>query len=545
MNRLNMFYKLVFFLLLIIPFIGFNKSLNAQEFVASTILESSINITITNSEKVNDGIIVFGYYRGTLNTSPPYTADLFDMFLAKYDNDFQLLWIKSIGGSSIDLSYDLNISSDGSIYIAGSFKEKCGFSDTDTLVSDGLYDSFLAKYSSLGTLNWAKKIASNPANQYGTSIDIEENGDIIYGGYYKDSVDIITDKYKNTNGIYLVKLDNNGDLIWSKDIKTKDSFSRITTIRAYTDGYYINGDFQDTVFFDTGNEISENLSNTDVFLYKINSDNGNGIWLRRSVAADEMKTGAITSDNYGNIYYTGYFEGTSMVVDSTISEVSHTLINKGSRDVFVFKYQKGGDLIWAKSYGGTGEERARGIDYNDGFIYFTGYFTDQIIFDQDTLNSSGPSIEDIFIGVINRDGITIRAKSVEGSDYNDSGTSISIDNQNFAYLGGFFKSTTVQVGDSTYNNPTPGSSVLLLAKYKPEFTIAFTSTDHITCNGSSDGQLIVTPYFGAAPYSYTWSHNGTLNDSTATGLSAGLYSVTVTDFLDSTAIAQTTLFEPG
>jgi hypothetical protein len=538
-----MLYKFVYIVLLIIWFTFSGKIIEAQELDASATLESSTIITITNSQKVDDGIVIFGYYRGTLNSTPSYTSDLFDMFLAKYDDDFNLLWINSIGGSSIDLSYDLKVSSDGSIYIAGSFREKCGFSDSDTLISDGLYDSFLANYSSEGNLNWAKKIASNPANQYGTSIDIEENGNIIYGGYYKDSIDLISDKYNNTNGLYLVRLDNNGDLLWSKDIKTESLSSRITTIRAFSDGYYINGDLQGTVYFDTGDEISENLSNTDVFLYKINYD-GVGQWHRRAYSVGEVKTGDIAQDNYGNIYYTGYFEDEDIYVDSTEFEQSELILNKGSKDIFIFKYNKNGNLIWGKGYGGDGEERAYGLDSNDDLFYFTGYFSDTIIFDRDTLVSASISINDILIGVIDSDGNTIKAKSIYGNDYDDSGTSVSVLTNNSVYLGGFFKSTTVDVGGTVYTNTNPGKSVLLIARYKPDLTAVYTDITEISCNGQTDGELTIKPYFGTAPYTYSWSHNGTLNDSIATSLGAGTYRVTVTDSnLDTDEITYT-LVEP-
>lgn len=59
-----------------------------------------------------------------------------------------------------------------------------------------------------------------------------------------------------------------------------------------------------------------------------------------------------------------------------------------------------------------------------------------------------------------------------------------------------------------------------------DVTITNTSTDP-SCNGSSDGSISVTATGGSGPYSMSWSTGA--NTSNVTGLSAGTYTVTVTD----------------
>ena len=62
-------------------------------------------------------------------------------------------------------------------------------------------------------------------------------------------------------------------------------------------------------------------------------------------------------------------------------------------------------------------------------------------------------------------------------------------------------------------------------------TIASVDSTDVTCNGGSDGQIIVTPNGGSlnVDYRFVWSHNGALDDSTASSLSSGIYSVDVYD----------------
>ncbi|NJN78647.1 MAG: hypothetical protein HC803_10255, partial [Saprospiraceae bacterium] len=51
----------------------------------------------------------------------------------------------------------------------------------------------------------------------------------------------------------------------------------------------------------------------------------------------------------------------------------------------------------------------------------------------------------------------------------------------------------------------------------------------ISCSGAMNGSIEIMPTGGNYPFTYAWSHSGTLTDSIATGLASGSYSITVTD----------------
>jgi hypothetical protein len=57
------------------------------------------------------------------------------------------------------------------------------------------------------------------------------------------------------------------------------------------------------------------------------------------------------------------------------------------------------------------------------------------------------------------------------------------------------------------------------------------SVRNVSCKGKSDGEIFVKTNEGSTPYKYTWSHNQNINKSHIINLSAGFYSVTVTDSL--------------
>lgn len=69
-----------------------------------------------------------------------------------------------------------------------------------------------------------------------------------------------------------------------------------------------------------------------------------------------------------------------------------------------------------------------------------------------------------------------------------------------------------------------------------------TVDSHVTINGDSDGQLTVVASGGSEPYSYLWSNSATT--ATVSGLSAGTYTVQITDNLGATVMLTEEVTEP-
>ncbi|MFB6305878.1 MAG: SprB repeat-containing protein, partial [Flavobacteriales bacterium] len=80
---------------------------------------------------------------------------------------------------------------------------------------------------------------------------------------------------------------------------------------------------------------------------------------------------------------------------------------------------------------------------------------------------------------------------------------------------------------------------------EPAPLTATTSVTDATCNSACDGNISATPSGGTSPYSYQWDDNLGQTDSTATGLCAGIYTVTITDDNGCTITATDTVDEPA
>ena len=76
------------------------------------------------------------------------------------------------------------------------------------------------------------------------------------------------------------------------------------------------------------------------------------------------------------------------------------------------------------------------------------------------------------------------------------------------------------------------------------YSVAVTQNGSISCNGQATGSLTATPSGGTSPYTYSWSPSGGTS-ATASGLSAGTYTVTVTDAGSNVATQTFTITQPA
>ncbi|MBW6481458.1 MAG: gliding motility-associated C-terminal domain-containing protein [Vicingaceae bacterium] len=100
---------------------------------------------------------------------------------------------------------------------------------------------------------------------------------------------------------------------------------------------------------------------------------------------------------------------------------------------------------------------------------------------------------------------------------------------------------SVNVTDA--NGCTVSGSVVVNKPTCSAFDVTTTSTD-VDCYGGSNGTAASFPAGGIPPYLYVWNSIPAQTTQNATNLSAGNYTVTVTDSVDCIHVASTTIFQP-
>jgi len=170
----------------------------------------------------------------------------------------------------------------------------------------------------------------------------------------------------------------------------------------------------------------------------------------------------VALDGSGNVYTTGYFQGT---VDFDPGSGVFNLTSAGS-SIFVSKLDALGNFVWAKAISGTGSSKGNAITLDPtgtGSVYITGNFNGTIDFDPGTgvfnLTSVGEN-NDAFICKLDGSGTFVWAKQIGGTGYK-SGLSIALDltgNGDICISGRFNETVDFDPGSETFNLTSIGEN---------------------------------------------------------------------------------------
>ena len=499
----------------------------------------------------NGYIYIAGNFNGTVDFDPGLgSANLTsssasdDIFFAKYDNNGNYIWAKSVGSTNPDACRSLIVDPSGNIYITGYFSLTADFdpsAGTANLSAPSSANIFIAKYDSNGNYLFANKIETSAVSDYSIALDGSENIYIV--SVFQGTVDfdpsLGTANLTSVSGsydIFFSKYDNNGNYLWAKSIGGSQSQEYGRKLVLDSNGnILITGSFSGTVDFDPGVGTA-NLtytSNSTGFLAKYDN-NGNYLW------AKSVGGLSLAVNGSGDVNLIGWFQGTKDFDPTTGTALLTSISNS---DIFFSKYDSNGNYLWAKNVGG-GSGRSIAVSLN-GYIYTTGGSAGTVDFDLSLntayLNPSGVFTAKYFDCGTYANPISATTISTLVSCYGDSDGTVTL-----TAIGGTspytysWNSTPIQT-TVTANNLSAGNYTLTIKDSKNCFTeetvnineptalSVSTTNTNVSCYGGNNGSATATVTGGISPYSYFWNTSPTQSTATATNLTAGNYTVTVTD----------------
>mgnify|MGYP006291602339 CR=1 FL=1 len=211
---------------------------------------------------------------------------------------------------------------------------------------------------------------------------------------------------------------------------------------------------------------------------------------------------AITIDASGNVYTTGFFEGT---VDFDPGPGIANLSAVGRGDIFIQKMDASGNFLWAKAFGGTLVDIGYAITTDaSGNVYTVGRFQETVDFDPGagTFNLSAVGGTGVFVQKLDPAGNFLWVKSFGGPSF-DMAYSIAIDGSGNIYTTGRFQGTAdFDPGVGTVNLNAIGNDDIFIHKMDASGnflwarTFGSTSDDYgnaITVDAT--GNVYTTGYF--------------------------------------------------
>jgi hypothetical protein len=151
-------------------------------------------------------IYLAGNTTGALNGNSQ--TGTFDYFVAKYDADGSLVWLKQLGSPGAQ-SFASNVKVDGSgnVFIAGTARG--GLAGN---TQSGNYDYLLAKYDPAGTLLWLRQSGVALQITTGLAVALDSSGNAIMTGV--TTAGLNGNSQNGINDYYITKYDTAGNLIW-------------------------------------------------------------------------------------------------------------------------------------------------------------------------------------------------------------------------------------------------------------------------------------------------------------------------------------------
>ncbi|WP_431216349.1 hypothetical protein ACQ86N_17990 [Puia sp. P3] len=215
-------------------------------------------------------------------------------------------------------------------------------------------------------LRWAKAFqAHNMANpsvySNGRDVGVDAQGNVYSVGYFNNTIDMDpgTGVYDMTGGalenygIYISKLDANGNFVWAKQILTLVEFGEIA-LKVDRDGnVYVASKLMNPADMDPGPGVlmMKPTGYQDAFVIKLNT-NGDLVWVKQFGGPGD--TGAESTilevDKDNNVILCGLFNNT---IDFDPGPGTFNITSTAHIQAFIVKLNSNGDLIWAKQFGNS------------------------------------------------------------------------------------------------------------------------------------------------------------------------------------------------
>ncbi len=353
------------------------------------------------------------------------------------------------GGNAITCDHSGNtyVVSSGLTSIYGTYSLNCGTGG-----------QIIAKHDSSSNVIWAEQIFGATAS----AITTDKLGNVYVTGTCKNvtfcgantSFSIAPlGNYSDNGDAFIAKYDLNGNILWAKVWGFTNSGDGATAIKTDLNGNSIIAGR----CLQTPNQGG--LSN--YFLLKYDTQ-GTLLWTKTSNWQGDQYATSLDLDEASNCYVTGNFSHSYAFFGNI------TLTTNAVSSVFIAKYDKNGNLLWAKKDGTGNYDVVRGISLDQvGNFYITGNYGYPTSFGNLTLAGKG-----IFVVKYDTSGNVLWARTASTSALGGGmgPTSVGSDKHGSCFVTGWMRNTTTFSG---------GGNSITLGSPKLNFDVFVTKYDSV------------------------------------------------------------------
>ena len=476
-----------------------------------------------------------------------YGGGTADAFLVKFDASGARQWATYYGSNRNSYGQGVALDGLGNVYLEGYTNDTTtgsiasgGFQNTN---GGGTNDAFLVKFDANGTRLWGTYYGGT-GNDVGQCLTTDIAGNIYLAGNTASNANIANGGFQTTYGggtsdAFLVKFNPGGVRQWAT-YYGGGATDEGRAICSHGDHIYLSGrsGSNSQIASPGAYQTTYGGGTYDAFLVKFDTT-GARRWATYNGGGGSDAGYGVTVDGAENIYQSGRTASNS---NMNVAGGFQTTFG-GNVDAFLAKFDSTGAHLCATYYGGNGANTGDfsfAAAYSGGRIYIGGYTdSNSGMASGGFQNTYGGGAPDAFLAkftsclnaTMNMTGTTC-GNTCDGTGTANGGGATLLP-YSYQWMTNPVQTTQTATGlcAGTYsvvisdaNGNTVMDSVVITA---PPPIVATTTSTNATC-GTADGDATVTASSGNAPYTYSWSA-GAQTTQTATGLTAGVYTVVVTD----------------
>jgi hypothetical protein len=230
-----------------------------------------------------------------------------DIFIAKYDQNGKLKWVRQAGSIYTDSPTSITVDSIGNCYVTGEIRNNAKFGQFTVVTNSASRDGFITKLDVNGNFLWAKSFGSSQFD-IGTSIAYSNLGYIYLTGQINGTAlfDSISVQHNGGNDIFIARYDLNGNISFAKGFGGSSNENARSIIINDLGNILITGDFDGTGVFDSTYLYSSGL--TDLFAAELDHG-GNLDWMIQYGTVLKDYGRSISADRFDNVFVAGIVGG--------------------------------------------------------------------------------------------------------------------------------------------------------------------------------------------------------------------------------------------
>lgn len=278
---------------------------------------------------------------------PLPNAGDYDVFVAKYSSQGELLWLCTAGGAGYDYGHGIVIDSSGAVIVSGSVAGEARFGDAVVQAGGASRAVFCAKYDAEGKLLWVRASGGRLSGS-GHGVAVDGEGHIYVGGNGSGSgqwgslaIDL------GARASLVLKLTPAGDALWA----AVHPGAGVHEITADAQGrVWAAGMFKERAVFGGETFTTTGPKDNDGFLCHYDAE-GRLQWTRVLSGPGTDYCLGVATDGAGRVFVTGEFSATATFA-------GRTMHSQGATDIVTAALDAVGGLEWRVANGGPKGDNA-------------------------------------------------------------------------------------------------------------------------------------------------------------------------------------------